>query len=234
MIKLQSYSINNLPITNELLSVYINKFWQDIFESIKDTKHLYLMCKVQFESEEMGYRTLGHLLKTNYSDKELFIEYISERLTVLNESYITLPIINISFSYIIKDGVTTDSDRALSQETDNISYSHRFNNMELPITMDPSEYGTILLTNNITLDGDNYQRYIVQNKNRTFEIDVSSNGLTNKVRILGSINLSWVDTKLDSSILNYFMREIKKSTIYFMNGEVVLRKQQLNAKPFRK
>src|SRR6266550_1942327 len=197
MIKTQTYSINNLPITNEVLTVYINKFWSEIFENIKDAKHLLLLCKVQFKSEEMGYRTLGHLVQTNYSDKELFIEYLSERLSVLNESYITLPISNITFSYIIKDGITTDSDRALLNNSVNENlYTHNFNNMILPISMNPEDYGTIRSISK----HDSFTRYIVQNKNRTYEIDVSDNNLVNKVTILGSINLSWTDTRLDGDI----------------------------------
>ena len=54
--------------------------------------------------------------------------------------------------------------------------------------------------------------------------------LTNNVRIQGAINLSWVDTKISDDV---FMREIKKSTIYFMDGVVVLRKQTLNTKPLK-
>lgn len=33
------------------------------------------MCKVNFIDSELGYRTLEHLRKVNFSDKELFLEY---------------------------------------------------------------------------------------------------------------------------------------------------------------
>jgi len=49
MIKLQTYSIDKLLLTNEVLEAYINNFWNDIFTPIKDTKHLMLMCKVEFK-----------------------------------------------------------------------------------------------------------------------------------------------------------------------------------------
>jgi len=58
-------------------------------------------------------------------------------------------------------------------------------------------------------------------------------GLTNNVKILGAIDLNWNDTKLSELGSDIFMREIKKSTIYFMDGEIVLRKQMLPAKPFK-
>jgi hypothetical protein len=43
-----------------------------------------LMVKVEFNETELGYRTLGDLRRVNYSDKELFIEYLILRLGLLN------------------------------------------------------------------------------------------------------------------------------------------------------
>src|SRR5882762_168543 len=111
MIKTQTYTINNSLITNELLLTYISQFWSDIFESVKDSNHLYLMCKVHFNDSELGYRSLGHLLKVNYSDKDLFHEYLTERLGVLTDSYITQPISEITFSYLMREGICEESDR---------------------------------------------------------------------------------------------------------------------------
>jgi len=193
-----------------------------------------LMCKVQFTDETMGYRTLGHLRKVNFEDKELFIDYLSQRLSILIDSYITLPISNIIFSYIIKKGKTIDKDRAILQDISDKPISfHNFNNMILPITMNPSDYGKIVLDNYVQEGGENFHRYIVINGDKTYRIDVSKNGFTNKVKILGNIDLEWVDSLIKEES-NSFMREIKKSTIYFMDGEVILRKQVLPAKPFRR
>ena len=69
MIKLHTYSIDKLLLTNEILESYISNFWNDIFTSIKDTKHLMLMCKVEFNEGELGYRTLGDLRRVNSSEK---------------------------------------------------------------------------------------------------------------------------------------------------------------------
>jgi len=102
MIKTITYPINNLPITNKLLEQFITKFWEEIFISIKDTHHLLILCKVQFSDSEQGYRTLGHLRKCNFSDKELFIDYLIQRLGILSDSYITHSISNFTFSYLIQ------------------------------------------------------------------------------------------------------------------------------------
>jgi DNA polymerase type B, organellar and viral len=235
MIKIQTYPIKNLAITNELLVIYIENFWSEIFKSIKDTKHLLILCKVQFSENEMGYRTIGHLRKVNFEDKSLYLDYLLQNLSILNDSYVVQPISKITFSYVIKDGSCTDKDRALLTDlNDKVSTNHSFNNMNLPISMNPSDYGDIELDGYIQENGQSYHRFMVKNGNKTFRIDISSDRSQNTVTILGNINLSWVDTKIDDTISDIFKREIKKSTIYFMDGEAVVRKQVLPAKPFRR
>ena len=39
MIKFHTYSIEKIILTNEILNAYITNFWNDIFTSIKDSKH---------------------------------------------------------------------------------------------------------------------------------------------------------------------------------------------------
>ena len=234
MIKLKSYTINNLPLTNELLISFIKNFWDEIFIKIKNTHHLLILCKVYFTENDKGggYRTLGYLRKVNYNDKELFIEYLTQCLSTIYDTYITQSISKITFSYIIKEGLCDESNRAfLLDPSGKVNTTHNFNNMNLPISMDPSDYGDVRQSSIIEKEGVSYERFTVINGTRIYEIDRSLDGNQNKVTILGAINLSWTDTKIDTDI---FMREIKKSTIYFMGGEIVLRKQQLPAKPFKK
>jgi DNA polymerase type B, organellar and viral len=190
-----------------------------------------LMCKVEFNDSELGYRTLGDLRSVNFNDKELFIEYLTQRLGILTESYITQPISKITFSYIVKNGLATDNRRLLQDLSDKSSTSHRFNNLNLPISMNPADYGDVLVDNYIQTGGQSIHRFIVESGTRSYIIDSLFGGLVNKVRIQGAVDLNWVDTKISEGI---FKREIGKSIIYFMGGERVLRKKVLNAKPFRK
>jgi hypothetical protein len=53
----------------------------------------------------------------------------------------------------------------------------------------------------------------------------------NKVQILGALDYSWIDTLLDNNIVH---RVINKSEIYFIDGQIILRKKSLPAKPFTK
>src|SRR6202035_652500 len=105
MIKIKSYPIKGLYINKDVLSTFISKFWDNVFKSIikNNSKHLMILVKVQY-SEELGYRTLGHLRSVNFEDKNQFIEYLVERLNYLNDSYTSLSINKIIFTYIIKDG----------------------------------------------------------------------------------------------------------------------------------
>jgi len=232
MIQIKSYSVKNSLLTNELLSAYIDLFWKEVFHQLTkgpSIHHLMLMCKISFNSTSMdyAYRTLGHLRRVNYSDKELFKGYLQERLGVLNDSYTSNSLNDIEFSYVEREGLATEKDRTLLQDlTDKSLTTHKFNNLNLPISMNPSDYGLIISTSTL----ETFIRYIVTNNNKVFQIDVSLDGLVNNVTILGLSDLKWKDTKTNEG----FQREIGKSTIYFMDGEVVLRKQLLPAKPFRK
>lgn len=206
MIQLKTYNLllekNEILLNHEVLSIYINKFWDEVFNTIKDS-HLLILCKIKFiETEsEMGHRTLGHLVKVNFEDKELFIDYLSQRLSILSDSYMSVPISQISFSYIVKDGKCLDDERTLLIENyekkDNIV--HNFNNMNLPITMDPFKYGNIEISNIIKEKDEIFERFIIVKDNKTFRIDVYDGGKVNKISILGNIKLSWIDTRLDEN-----------------------------------
>jgi len=226
MIQLKSYPISQSLLSKKVLSVYITQFWNEVYAQIKGEKHLWLMCKVNFSENQLGYKSMGHLRRVNFTDKDLFIDYLSERLGTINDSYINESISNITFSYIINDGLAVDNEKSFKDLTDKASSTHRFKNYNLPKSMNPSDYGSI--RSNSIIDGVN--RFIVTNGARTYEIDTSLDGLTNKVTILGASNFKWTDTVLNEG----FQRVISKSTIYFLDGEIVMRKQQLPAKAFNK
>jgi DNA polymerase type B, organellar and viral len=190
------------------------------------------MCKVEFKDSSLGYRSLAHLRKVNFSDKDLFIDYLLERLGILNESYTVHPISKITFTYIIKSGLAT-GDRSLMQDTNDTStFTHNFNNLNLPISMNPEDYGTIISDSFVQTKGDSFHRFIVENNSRIYQIDRTLDNNINYVTIKGKMELSWIDTKVNGT--EVFKRDIGKSSIYFADGQVVLRKKQLNAKPFVK
>ena len=62
--------------------------------------------------------------------------------------------------------------------------------MKLPISMDPSNYGTIKLQNFMQENGLTFERFLVINGSKTFMIDVYNELGINKVTMLGNINLT--------------------------------------------
>lgn len=237
MVQNKSYLLkNNLILTNSILASYVNRFWNDIFEPIikgGEQYHLMILCKVQYP-DNTTYKTIGPLRKVELSDKELFSDYLSERLGLIIESYNQQVFNQIIFTYIIKKGGITKSERLLlSDLSDKELQFHDFNKIKLPLTIIPEKYGEIISTDNSNPE---FTRYIVVNGSKTFQIDKANTsmtvGFTNKVKMLGAINLSWTDTIINNNVV--IQREIGKSTIYFYDGEIILTKKELNFKTFRR
>jgi hypothetical protein len=70
--------------------------------------------------------------------------------------------------------------------------------------MEPSEYGEVQVSNFIQTNGESIERFMVTNGPKTYLIDRCKsilNVITNKVSMLGQINLSWIDTLSSDRIL---------------------------------
>jgi hypothetical protein len=158
----------------------------------------------------------------------LLINYFTERLGILIDSYNPQVFSQIVFTYVIKKGEISSDDRLLLQDLSDKSLPyHEFNKIKLPISMNPLDYGTVL-TNTIV---NNLTRFITTTNKRIFKIDQTLDKMINYVTILGTSDLKWIDTKLSD---NSFKREIGKTTIYFLDGEIILQKKELNFKSFRR
>jgi len=44
----QTYSSNNLILNKDILTVYINNFWNDTFSKVKNGNYIMVMVKVSF------------------------------------------------------------------------------------------------------------------------------------------------------------------------------------------
>lgn len=221
-------------------TTYINMFWDDVYKGIinkNNEAHIMLLTKVEFAEGNTGYRTLGQLRSTNYSDKELYINYIVNKLGILNESYTTSEASSIVFSYVIKGGSASGNRALLSTTPNNKDLKwHRFNNLSLPVTMNIEDYGVVMTKPGLY---DTFTRYITQAITttgvRVYQIDVSNDKTQNKVTIMGGSELVWTDTRIsEGALAGGFKREIQKSTIYFKDGVIKLRKAVVPSKPFRK
>ena len=142
MILTQKY---NLPkgtnLNNTVLSNFINTFWADTLSSHSANKHFLILCKVIFINNET--RTLANMRKVNFSDKDLFIDYLIGRLGIINDNYKNTPVSAISFDYSVRDGLA-EGDRALLKSEEYTPSQHNYNNMNLPRSMNPLDFGILL------------------------------------------------------------------------------------------
>lgn len=231
MINQKVYNLpESISLTPQILTKYVQLFWDEVFfplHLVKNDMHLLLLCKVSFVDTELGYKTLADMRKVNYEDCNLFAEYLGERLGILSDSYTVDPIHKIIFSYVDKKGSASESRTLLQPHIYNIT-THRFNNIQLPLSMEPADYGTIIGKD---IQTENVTKYFVSNGKHVFVIETSLDNKVNKVRIEGAIDLQCVDTKISEDL---FRREIGKNVLYIKNNEIVVKSKQLNAKPFRK
>lgn len=230
MILIQQYKLLESTILNSAtLSQYINTFWSYIFsvQSNKDNIHFLILCKVQFDNLET--RTLAHMRRVNFSDRELFIEYLVSRLGVLNDNYRDTPIIALTFNYKICDGLAA-GDRMLTKSEEYTVTKYNYNNMQLPLTINPEDYGTIMMDK----DMGKFTRFLIQDsENRWIQIDQYKNifGVThNEVHYKAPVDLKY----LDEVTMTGFKRTIGKDTQYIVKGEVVFKEKEIPAKPFNK
>ena len=150
MIKNKTYNLNQqIILTNEVLNTYVLQFWNEVFAPIKQNekvKHLMVLCKVKYSEKEAesGYKTLGPLRRVEFKDLELFNSYLSDRLGILIDSYNSNSISEIIFTYVIKEGEVSPEDRLFLEDlSEKDATFHEFNKIKLPISMNPSDYGTI-------------------------------------------------------------------------------------------
>jgi hypothetical protein len=224
MIKTQKYVIEQTTtLTKDSLTQFISKFWNEIFSSManKDNIHLLLLVKVQFNTGDM--RTLSDMRAVNFIDQDLFTNFLIARLGILADNYKDTPFSEIIFTYVVKDGVA-DDERALLSEQEYHVFQYSYNNMQIPLTNKPSEYGKIVMQ----YDDGGKTKYGITSDDRTYFIE--SDGVSNEVHIPKPIDLKWTDTKLSDTM---FKREIMKDTLYVKDGQIILKEKQLNAKPFK-
>lgn len=197
------------------------------------------MCKVHFIKESMDYKILSHLTKANYEDKNYSMNNYKQDQVFQQYSYQSNPINYIQYIYRIKEGLVPllcsgDDSRALFQDlSDKAPIIHLFNLKRIPVSMLPEDYGDIRAT---TEFGD-YTRYIVTDNIRTNQIDVYPILKINKVLVMGASRFGWTDESINASQsgdVEFFIRSIGKTTIYFLDKEVILQKQEKPAKAFKK
>ena len=162
---------DSLSLTPEFMRSYIKFFWYEIFNPITVVNskcHLLILCKIGYTVKgHTEYKTLADLRRVNFEDKDLFSKYLIDRLGYLIDSYDVKTCNNITFTYIIKEGLA-DKDRLLLHPEEYKVFKHNFNSIKLPLSMVPAAYGVVLAEQ--AFDG--FIRYVVKNDIRIYTIEV--------------------------------------------------------------
>lgn len=216
---------SNVVITEQILSKYINLFWKEVISEIKDDRHILFIPRLILIDNQ--YITLSKLIKINcqgQDNKEDILNYIMDRIGLSNEAYKSIPISSIIFSYGIRKGIinsTIGSPLFTFREGQNkdIKYQIYYRN-KLPIVTTPEEYGKVIAKYNnlyIISLAKNISVHLFQEKEGDHQV--------NRIEYIknGNILFTWKDTIVAP---NSFIRNIGKSTIHYINGEIVLYKIQ--------
>ena len=206
---------NPTLISKDLLRVNNNKFWEDIINKLNENQHVLFILRLKFENNQI--KTVTTLKKLDKTSKKDIIEYLYNKISLSNETYSTIPIISIVFSYGIREGTIDHSINDITISNIHTKFQTYYKN-KLPIVKSgiPSEYGKILRNKN-----DQY--FIIVDKKTTIILDllVKDNQQVNKIIYIknGQTIFNWTDTIIAE---NKIVREIGKSIYHYENMNLVL------------
>jgi DNA polymerase type B, organellar and viral len=183
----------------------LNKFWNEtVIPNVSDNQHIIFLFRLQWIDNQ--FVTIGNLQRLNNNEKDYIFNYILDEVKDKSDYYKETAIKSIVFTYAIRDGKAIE--KVLST---NIQY-HNYHHHNLPITMDPLEYGDLLFQQD--------NSYAVQINDTDVAIIIVEDNL-NKVKIYkkGRLRYEYTDKKLDS---NTFSRLLNKKEWIFRNNKQIL------------
>jgi hypothetical protein len=205
---------NKILLTNAAITKHTNDFWSEKIEKISNDKHILIQFKIKFENGE--FATLGQLQRINVDEKDYLINYLVNIISIKSNSYTSTPIVEIFFSYGIRDGRIEPKQRFVEN-----NLFQRYNGYKIPLTMDPLKYGKL-----ISKIGSKYHVQI--NPKNIAVIDVGEIGdemglvQFNRVEIFasGDLILEFTDEAYPDG--KGFTRKFGNTQYSFEDGELVL------------
>ena len=208
------FPIYNNLLTNKIIKDSFLSFWFETSRKFKSDNFMQLILKIQFENENIV--SLTNLVKVNKESKEGLLEYLIERFSLADESYKSLPITGIIFTYSFKKGKIKGTFSKIDSKISTHVIDTK-NRTRLPIAYKIEDYGKIITELNLVDNKKFY--YIALGKDKYLKIIQDNN--INKISYLKKdIEIyNWID-KITST--NELTRTINNRTFIFKNGEVVL------------
>jgi hypothetical protein len=128
----------SVVITEQILDKYINLFWKEVINEIKDDQYILIIPRLILIDNQ--YITISKSIKINKDNKEDLLIYLMDRIGLSNEAYKSIPISNIIFSYGIRNGQITPTIGPAQNKDGAIKYQIYYKN-KLPIVTNPEKYG---------------------------------------------------------------------------------------------
>lgn len=104
---------------------------------------MFILFKIRYINEE--FSSIGKVQRINRHDFNWYIDFIIENMKFKSEYYNETPIESIIFSYGFKDGKVQNKDNLFNNQIKKQNYK----NYDLPISMNPMDYGRIFKKMNI-------------------------------------------------------------------------------------
>lgn len=175
-------NIENSLLNNSVIEKAIIKFWDNNVTNLNDDKHIIALFRIGYTNGI--YNTLGQLKKLNKEDKNYYINYIIDILSIKSNEYKEQEINKIIVSYGVRNGKAAIKKNVKNFNT-KIVYQ-KYNHYNLPVSLNPLKYGSLIHFNK------SQNMYLVQIRPSIFAKITKLNNI-NKVDIF----------KLDNKILSY-------------------------------
>ena len=135
------------------MKYHIENFWNEYMTKIADNTHMIFLFRVQFNDGQI--RTLCKLQQLNKEDKNYIIDLLENKIQFSDDSYKTTPITKIILAFSVRSG------RAEEKVVHSNAKIQTYQKYRLPVTFNPLEYGTLIVTYSIN----NYTYYIMKINN---------------------------------------------------------------------
>jgi hypothetical protein len=201
---------NEFILSNDLIEKIINDFWINKVEKININQHIIVLFRIV--TSDNLYYTIGQLQSLNKTDKEYYIQYIQNVLSIKNDYYKEAILNSIIFSYGIREGLDMTNKSTLKEITRETKY-HFYKHYKLPVAFDPLKYGKVITSIN--------NKFFVQITPLTTAI-IDHTEKKNSVQIIkdGNIVIKFTDQLLNNNII---LRTIGKNSYrYDLEGNLLL------------
>jgi len=180
---------------------------KNIQSGFNKNNHLFILFKIKYNNGE--FVTIGNLQRLNLTDKDWYINWIIDNMELKSEYYNETQIESLIFSYGFKDGEIPNKSIL------NVNY-FLINNMELPISLTPTDFGII----SKIIDIPNGKLFIITNdKGQIIMINKYSNYNEVEYLINGKSVIKFRDEFIS---VNKFMRIIDNKKYYFEDNQQIL------------